>query len=125
MSLSLFVLKGTVLGLFGLIADAVRGQGSLSSVTGPVGLVGIVGDAYEFGFSYLLSFTALISINLAVINLVPFPALDGGRILFLLVEKIKGSRINPKFFNLANIIGFGLLLLLMIVVTYHDIINLL
>lgn len=83
-----------------------------------------MGDAYDFGLAYLLSFTALISINLAIINLAPFPALDGGRLFFLLIEKIKGSRINQKFFNVANLIGFGLLMLLMIVVTYHDIIKL-
>jgi regulator of sigma E protease len=67
---------------------------------------------------------AVISISLAVINLVPFPALDGGRLFFLLIEKIKGSRLNPKFSNMANMIGFGILILLMILVTYHDIVKL-
>ncbi|MEI8174963.1 MAG: site-2 protease family protein, partial [bacterium] len=124
MSLTLFVTKGTVVGLYTLISEVIRGKGSLSSVTGPVGMVGIVGDAYEFGFSYLLSFAALISINLAIINLLPFPALDGGRLFFLLIEKIKGSRLNPKFANTANMIGFGILILLMVVVTFHDIVKL-
>lgn len=124
MSLTLFVTKSTVSGLYTLLADSLKGQGSLSSVTGPVGLVGIVGDAYEFGFVYLLSFAALISINLAIINLLPFPALDGGRLFFLLIEKIKGSRINPKFTNTANTIGFALLILLMVVVTFHDVVKL-
>ena len=124
MKLTLYVTKGTAMGLFGLIYDGIRGQGSLASVTGPVGLVGIVGEAYDFGFSYLMSFTALISVNLAIINLFPFPALDGGRLFFLLIEKIKGSRINPKVFNIANMIGFGILILLMVFVTYHDIVKL-
>ncbi len=124
MKLTLYVTKGTAMGLFGLIYDGIRGQGSLASVTGPVGLVGIVGEAYDFGFSYLMSFTALISVNLAIINLFPFPALDGGRLFFLLIEKIKGSRINPKVFNVANMIGFGILILLMVFVTYHDIVKL-
>ena len=123
-SLTLFMTKNTAIGLFTLIADGLRGQGSLSSVAGPVGMVGIVGNAYEFGFVYLLSFTALISINLAIINLIPFPALDGGRLFFLLIEKIKGSRINPKIANTANMIGFGILILLMVVITYHDIVKL-
>lgn len=83
--------------------------------------MGLVGDAQTLGFIYLLSFTAFISINLAVINLVPFPALDGGRLLFLLIEKIKGSPISPKIANTLNYVGFGLLLLLMAFVTYHDI----
>ena len=67
---------------------------------------------------------ALISINLAVINLVPFPALDGGRLLFLLIEKIKGSEIKPAIANWLNLVGFGFLLLLMALVTYSDIVKL-
>ncbi len=124
MALTWFVTKGTVVGLYTLVADSIRGEGSLDSVTGPVGMVGIVGDAYQFGFVYLLSFAALISINLAIINLLPFPALDGGRLFFLLIEKIKGSRLNPKFANTANLIGFSILILLMIVVTFHDVVKL-
>jgi regulator of sigma E protease len=124
LSLTWFVTKGTVVGLFTLIADSLRGHGSFASVTGPVGMVGIVGDAYQFGFVYLLSFAALISVNLAIINLLPFPALDGGRLFFLLIEKIKGSPINPKFANTANMIGFGILILLMVVVTFHDVMKL-
>ena len=124
MFLTLSITKSTAVGLYRLILDSIQGQGSIQSITGPVGLVGIVGDAYQFGLVYLLSFTALISINLAIINLIPFPALDGGRLLFLLIEKIKGSRINQNFFNLANLIGFFILILLMIIVTYHDLVKL-
>ena len=116
--------KGTVVGLYTLIAQAIQGKGSMSDVTGPVGMIKVTSDASKFGFAYLLSFAALISINLAVINLFPFPALDGGRLLFLLIEKIKGSRINPKFANTANMVGFGILILLMLFVTYHDVVKL-
>lgn len=125
-------LKGTVSDTgntakgFGLlIAGAFKGTAHLDDVSGPVGIVGSVGDAARFGFGYLLSFAALISINLAIINLVPFPALDGGRLLFLLIEKIKGSRIKPQVANMVNGIGFALLIILMIVITYHDIVRLL
>lgn len=124
MRVTLEVTKETALGLYNLIKNALIGKGSLDGVTGPVGLVSIVGDASSFGFYYLLSFTAMISINLAVINLIPFPALDGGRLFFLLIEKIKGSRINQKFFNYANLVGFSLLILFMLVITYRDIVNL-
>ncbi len=110
-------------GFYNLIADALKGNGSFSSMTGPVGIVGVVGDAREFGFIYLLSFTALISINLAVINLIPFPALDGGRILFILIEKIKGSRIKPEIANALNTGGFAVLMLLMLFITYKDIVK--
>lgn len=118
------ITKGTAVGLYTLVADSLKGKGSMSAVTGPVGMVKIVGDAYEFGLAYLLSFAALISINLAIINLLPFPALDGGRLFFLLIEKIKGSRINPKFANMANMIGFAILIILMLFVTYHDVVKL-
>lgn len=124
MRLNWLMTKGTVLGLYTLVKEGIQGKGSLDSVTGPVGMVGIVGDAYKFGFVYLMSFAALISINLSIINLLPFPALDGGRLLFLLIEKIKGSRINPKVANTVNAIGFYLLIALMLVITYHDVIKL-
>jgi len=124
MRLDWFMTKSTAIGLYTLISDGLHGKGSFASVTGPVGMVGIVGAAYQFGFVYLLSFTALISINLAIINLFPFPALDGGRLLFLLIEKIKGSRLNPKVANTANMIGFSLLIFLMLIITYHDVIKL-
>jgi regulator of sigma E protease len=122
--LTWYVTKSTALGLYGLLKDALLGKGSLESVTGPVGMVGIVGDAYKFGFVYLMSFAALISINLGIINLLPFPALDGGRLFFLLIEKIKGSRMNPKIVNAVNLAGFVALILLMILVTYHDVVKL-
>ena len=118
------ITAGTAVGFYKLISNAIIGKGDMSAVTGPIGIIGVVGDAAKFGFIYLLSFTALISINLAVINLLPFPALDGGRLLFLLIEKIKGSRINPKIGNWVNMIGFGLLMILMIFITYHDIVKL-
>lgn len=118
------VFWGTMVGFYNLIHDALIGKGSMAALTGPIGIVGVVGDATQFGFIYLLSFTALISINLAVINLIPFPALDGGRLLFLLIEKIKGSRIKPQIANIANNIGFILLMLLMAIITYKDIVKL-
>ncbi|MEK7175517.1 MAG: RIP metalloprotease RseP [Patescibacteria group bacterium] len=124
MRITLLTARGMVIGLYDLISDGIRGRGSLDAVAGPVGIVGIVGDAYRSGFVYLLSFTAIISINLAVINLIPFPALDGGRLFFILIEKIKGSAINPKVFNIINASGFIILLALMLFVTYNDIIKL-
>ena len=125
LKLTCSIAASTMVGFYNLIHNALIGQGSMSTLTGPVGIVGVVGDAAKFGFIYLLSFTALISINLAVINLIPFPALDGGRLLFLLIEKIKGSPINPKISNILNMIGFGLLMVLMVIITYHDIVKLL
>lgn len=125
MTLTVDITKATAVGLFSFIWQAIKGEGSLGEVTGPVGLVGLVGDVYKFGFTYLMSFAALISVNLAVLNLLPFPALDGGRLFFLLIEKIKGSRISPRVANTANMLGFAILIIFMLVVTFHDVAKLL
>ena len=114
----------TVLGFGKIIGGLFVKDGVKASLTGPIGIAKEVGTASHFGFAYLLSFVALISVNLGVLNLFPFPALDGGRLLFLLIEKIKGSRINPKVANIFNMVGFGLLLLLMLVITIKDVIKL-
>ena len=110
--------------IFDLIKSALKGEGDLSSITGPVGIVGLVGDASRLGFTYLLTFTALISINLAVVNLLPFPALDGGRLLFVAIESITRRPINPKFAQITNTVGFALLIILMLIITYRDILKL-
>jgi regulator of sigma E protease len=116
--------KLTAISIVQFIYHAIIGKADFTQVTGPVGIAGIVGDAQQLGFIYLLSFTAFISINLAVLNLIPFPALDGGRVLFVLIESLKRSPIKPQIANAINTIGFALLILLMIVVTYHDILRL-
>ena len=112
-------------GIYGFIGEAFRGKsGLLSQVTGPVGIAGMVGQASDIGFSYLLGFIAMISINLAMLNLVPFPALDGGRVLFVLIEIVIRKRIKPVIANWFNFIGFGLLIALMLFVTYKDVLRL-
>ncbi len=123
--LTVSMTKDVTVGLFGVIYDAVSGNGGLSNLTGPVGVAGLVGDASRLGFVHLLSFTAFISIHLAVLNLIPFPALDGGRLLFLAIEGVRRRRISPKVFAVVNTIGFALLMMLLLVVTYKDIARLL
>ncbi|PIP55944.1 MAG: RIP metalloprotease RseP [Candidatus Zambryskibacteria bacterium CG_4_9_14_3_um_filter_42_9] len=117
----LTVLTGQAITSF--IGQSFTGKADLSGVTGPVGIVGMVGDVRELGFAYLLTFTALISINLAIINLLPFPALDGGRLFFVLVEAITRKPVPLKVFNVVNAAGFALLILLMVVITIQDIRN--
>jgi regulator of sigma E protease len=114
-------LVAITLGLGNLLRDIVQLDADLSQVAGPVGIVGLVGDAAEFGFSSLLMFTAVISLNLAVINMLPFPALDGGRLVFVLIEGITKKTINPAWVARLNMIGFVLLMALMFAVTYSDI----
>lgn len=91
-------------------------------VAGPVGIAQITGEVARAGISPLLAFTGFISLNLAIINLLPFPALDGGRIVFLLVEFIRrGKRVSPRIERQINYVGFTLLIVLVCVVTYFDI----
>jgi regulator of sigma E protease len=118
------MITATIFGIYDLFAGMFNGQSKLSSVTGPIGIAGLVGDAAKLGFTYLLMFTAVISINLGILNAVPFPALDGGRILFVIIEAIIRRPIKPVIANTINAIGFGLLILLMVVVTYKDIVKL-
>ncbi len=118
-------LGAITVGLGSLIVDSVRGEADFSQVAGPVGIVGLVGNAAEFGFTSLLLFTAVISLNLAVINLLPFPALDGGRLVFVAIESVTRRPINPVWVMRLNTVGFLLLMLLMVAVTYNDIIKLL
>ena len=111
----------TAVGIVDFLKDAVMLAANFSQITGPVGIVGLVGEASALGFVHLIIFMAFISINLAIINLLPFPALDGGRLLFVIIETLKGSPIRPKVVQVLNTVGFVLLILLMVAVTYQDI----
>lgn len=114
----------TTIGLYNFFSDIIVGNADFSSISGPVGIANLISNASDKGFLELIFFTALISINLAVINFLPFPALDGGRLLFVIIEAIKGSPIKPVVANTVNLIGFALLILLMVVVTFSDIMKL-
>ncbi|MFT5832344.1 MAG: regulator of sigma E protease [Candidatus Paceibacteria bacterium] len=118
-------LQAITVGLFTLIGQSFSGTADYTQVAGPIGIVGMVGDAAAFGFTALLTFTAVISLNLAVINLLPFPALDGGRLVFVAIETVTGKDIPPQWAGRINLVGFALLMLLMVAVTYNDILNLL
>ena len=108
-------------GLYSLARDALFGKADFSAVAGPVGIVGMVGDAASYGLTPLLTFTAIISLNLAVVNLLPFPALDGGRLVFVFIEAITKRRVPAQWTGWINLVGFGLLMLLMAAVTFNDI----
>ncbi len=114
------LLLGTLAAFWGLIVQLFQGESVSSSLSGPVGIAVLTRDVTRLGFAYLLQFTAILSVNLAIINAVPFPALDGGRILFLLVEKIRRKKLPIQAEQIANTVGFLLLLLLMLAVTVHD-----
>jgi regulator of sigma E protease len=103
-------------GVFTLSAD-------LSQVAGPVGIAGAVGSASSRGIGDLFSIMAIISINLALINLIPVPALDGGRLLFVLIESVIRRPIKASVAQTVNTAGFAFLILLMLAVTAHDILK--
>lgn len=110
--------------IFSIIFDALKGlftgQKVQLDVSGPVGIVKYTDQVAAMGFVYILNFAALLSVNLAIINGFPFPALDGGRILFILAEKIKGRPISRRIENFAHTVGFAFLIALMIAVTLRD-----
>lgn len=114
---SVFIGKTIFLSLKDLITGAV----SPDNLSGPVGIVNEINTAAKVGIEYLLYLMALITINLGIFNLLPIPALDGGRILFIVIESIIGKPVSPKYEGLIHGIGFLLLILLMIYVTGNDI----
>lgn len=110
--------------MFVVIGNLFTGGVKVNQLSGPLGIAAIVDQTKAVGLAGLLSLTALLSINVGVINLLPFPAFDGGRILFLIIEKIKGSPVDAKVENTIHSIGFILLIILMIYVTFNDILKL-
>lgn len=128
------IYKGFAAAIFGLInifvifyiliKNLILGQGLVMEVSGPVGIAKMVGDSAKLGFNYLLNVTAMISLSLAAINILPIPALDGGRILFVIIEKIIRRPVPMKYEQIAHTIGFVLLMILIVVVTGRDILNL-
>ena len=104
-----------------LIKNLILGQGLMFEVSGPVGIAVMVGQSARLGISYLINVTAMISLSLAAINILPIPALDGGRILFILIEKIIRRPLPMKYEQFAHTIGFVLLMILIVAVTGRDI----
>lgn len=120
-----FFYTGTVAKLvWTSLIDIVTGKFGINQLSGPVGVASAVGQASSMGLSSFLMLAAFITINLGVFNLLPVPALDGGRLLFLLIEAVRGKPINPKYEGYVHALGFILLIGLMVVVTFNDILRL-
>ena len=112
-----FFMKSVV----GFIGNAIRGQASMDEVAGPVGLVQIVGETAKVGWINLLMLLGVLSLNLGIINLLPIPALDGGRLLFILIELVRGKPVSKDKEAWIHMIGMVMLLLLIGFVTFNDI----
>ena len=110
--------------VFTSLADLLRGRESINNLSGPVGIVTAIGQAASYGWQDLLELLALITINLGIFNLLPFPALDGGKVMFLIVEGVTGRAVPEKLQSVLTIAAFGLLFGLMIFATYNDIVRL-
>lgn len=108
-------------GFIGIFRDLFVSGKVSADLSGPVGIFFFARQFGELGFVYLLQLAAILSVNLAILNILPFPALDGGRILFLGIEKIKGSKVDQKWERMIHAAGFVILMLLMLAVTYRDI----
>ncbi|QQG42374.1 MAG: site-2 protease family protein [Candidatus Giovannonibacteria bacterium] len=115
------ILKGTVLGLWGLIQSLFKREALPVEVAGPVGIFNITSSAINLGFGVLLILIAVLSVNLALVNILPFPGLDGGRLFFLLIEALRGKRISSRTSALAHSLGLMILIALMLAITYRDI----
>ena len=114
----------TIVTMWLTISGLFTGKISMDALSGPVGIFNVVGESITYGMYYIVFLLAYLSINVGVINILPFPAFDGGRLLFLLIEKIKGSPVNQKIENICHTVGFILLMLLILFVTINDIIKL-
>jgi regulator of sigma E protease len=108
----------------GFLWHLVTGAGTTLEVTGPVGIAVMTGDVARLGWSYVLQFAAILSLNLAVFNILPIPALDGGRLFFLVIEGIIRRPVNERVEGFVHQFGFMGLLVLIVVVTFKDIVNL-
>ena len=106
------------------LADLLRGRESINDLSGPVGIVTAIGQAASYGWKDVFELLVLITINLGVLNLLPFPALDGGKIVFLLIEAVTGHAVPEKIQGSLTVAAFALLFGLMLFATYNDIVRL-
>lgn len=118
---SLFL--ATLAGYWGLLTSLFMTGKLGADIAGPVGIAALTGQAARVGFTYLIQFIAMISVNLAVLNILPFPALDGGRTVLVLAERIRGRALSMATERTINAIGFVILLTLMVAVTVRDVVK--
>ena len=105
------------------LSKLITGQYGIKSFGGPIQVTKSMGEFYQFGLKSLLSFIAFITVNLGFMNLLPLPALDGGKVVFIFIEIIKGKPVNPKYEGYIHLVGLILFMMLSIIVTYNDIIK--
>ncbi|MDD4075288.1 MAG: M50 family metallopeptidase [Eubacteriales bacterium] len=115
-------LVNTMVGFFG---NLFKGEVHDGDLGGPVMIVDVIGQAVRLGFETVLRLTVLLSVNLAIVNLLPIPGLDGGRLVFMLIEAVRGKPMDPDKEGMIHLIGFALLMALVVFLTYKDVVRLL
>jgi regulator of sigma E protease len=122
---SVFITGAVFRSLGDLFLGFFRGVGVPQEFVGPVGIYTVAAETSRLGYLHLMQLIAIISLNLAVLNILPIPALDGGRLLFIIIEKIRGKPVKRKRETISHAIGFLIMILLLIAITVRDVANLL
>jgi regulator of sigma E protease len=124
MSASLKTIEAVSVGTVQLIFNLFSGNGSMDSLSGPIGIAVMAGKVADAGFINLLYFTGLLSLSLGILNLLPFPALDGGHLIILAIESLKRSPLSQRTYQVISIAGISFFLILTFIATYKDILRL-
>ncbi len=111
-------------GTIGFLVKTFSGHGSWEGLAGPVGIAALAGKAAAKGLLNIMYFTGMLSLSLGIMNLIPFPALDGGQLVMLLIETIRKKPLSVKTYQAVNLVGFALFILLSMLVTYKDVVRL-
>jgi regulator of sigma E protease len=119
--LSVKTVWSVFVGTVGFIVNIFSGHGSMEGLAGPVGIAAIAGKAAAKGILNLVYFTGMLSLSVGIMNLIPFPALDGGQLFMLLIEAIKRKPLSLRTYQVVNLVGMGLFFILTVLVTYKDI----
>lgn len=113
--------KMTFGGLTNLFSSIFQGKNVIKELSGPIGIARIVGQTSEYGYKAILTLVAVLSINLAIFNILPLPALDGGRMVVVVIETVIRRKVPHKYYSWVNVVGFLALMLLLVIVTIHDV----
>ena len=121
---SIKTIEIVTIGTVQLIFNLFSGNGSMDSLSGPVGIAVMAGKAANAGFINLIYFIGLLSLSLGILNLLPFPALDGGHLIILAIESLKRSPLSQRTYQIVGVAGISFFLILTLIATYKDILRL-
>jgi len=117
------ITKELLKGLGTFATTLFKDQKIIEGVTGPVGIAGLISESLDLGWRYVFELSGIISLNLAILNVLPLPALDGGRLIFVIIEGVTKKKVKPQTEALVHTVGFAALLVLLVALTYNDIVH--